>query len=468
MSLRDLRQALYSIPGFAGGTLGDQIDRKPPKPQPSPYPKPPKFPLPFPIPKLPILGMNSPENVPLGPDDIGWEGIRNFRRGVGAVPLGGPSIGRREDIVPVSQLPIGPPDEEPDEEELAPITRAIEPSAAPPMGELLGLPSSVPLDRAPVMIRRNDRGRPLSTIGGDSSLERDLELLNAQESYKAPHSWKDLAKASILGFINRGLPGVAANVANYELDPSVRNEMAVGQDAQKTQERIQREILRRKVVGADADNQLDRQYKTAQIERMRHPVEPDRVVGGQIVRRNQSGGYEPVYTGTAKPEKAKPVRRYIIGNRIVEEQPDGSLKEVFTAPDKPEKPEPDIGFTNSNIERNISEAEGEKVKVEQRMAEIPITITEMDAYGQPQVKPNPEYTEHKNRRDALIDQIRRFRADLKAPKTRSGSQSQGFKPARDGKYHYTPEQIRASLQPGQSYEEVVAKLKANPRVVIEQ
>lgn len=41
------------------------------------------------------------------------------------------------------------------------------------------------------------------------------------------------------------------------------------------------------------------------------------------------------------------------------------------------------------------------------------------------------------------------------------------KPADDGKYHYTEEQIRAALKPGQTYEDVLSKLKARSNVVID-
>lgn len=42
------------------------------------------------------------------------------------------------------------------------------------------------------------------------------------------------------------------------------------------------------------------------------------------------------------------------------------------------------------------------------------------------------------------------------------------KPSGDGKYHYTPAQIKAALQPGQSYDDIVKQLKAHPGVIIDQ
>jgi hypothetical protein len=43
-----------------------------------------------------------------------------------------------------------------------------------------------------------------------------------------------------------------------------------------------------------------------------------------------------------------------------------------------------------------------------------------------------------------------------------------FKPAQDGKYHYTPDQIRGALKPGQTYDDVVRQLSARPNVIIDQ
>jgi hypothetical protein len=69
------------------------------------------------------------------------------------------------------------------------------------------------------------------------------------------------------------------------------------------------------------------------------------------------------------------------------------------------------------------------------------------------------------RRDELQLQIKDARDALQSSSVPSSPQS-AVRP--DGKYHYTPDQIRRALRPGQSYESVLRQLQSRPNVVIDQ
>jgi len=366
---------------------------------------------------------------------------------------------------PETNLPVGEPN-------VPVLTRQpVVPTNPEPVSPLLeSLRREIPpveVGSAPPMVIRRD-GRPTNKFIGDGDpLERAEVRRRALSEYEPKkESKKHLVLRTLLNFVGGGIPGAAQTLIGpggvmdrRALDRNwQQNELA------KENESIQGLRLDRRAGMQDRLLESQVLENQAQAQRaLREPAAPSLV---------DYGGYQIPQTEAARLAQAralaegKPVakRRYTIGNQIVEEQPDGSLKPVFTGADKPQE---DVEFANRSVQQNISDAEGEKAKIEKRMSEIPITIQGVNAYGEPTTQPNPEYVEHKNRRDSLIDQIRKWRADIKAPKL-TRSTPQVVKPARDGKFHYTPEQIRASLQPGQSYEEIYAKLKANPKVVIQE
>lgn len=356
----------------------------------------------------------------------------------------------------------------------APVRRVALPEPAP-AGELPAFDSEPQRDFTlrgrtladmpppPTMIQRNNKGRPVAIIGGDDPIQKNLELIRAQEGYKAPRSTKD----QILALLQGGVSGAI----DYATNQKTRNRWAVGEDIANEEGQIARELGLRK-----SQNDLNRAglqddllrsqigENEAQAQRaLREPLtrEPGFTLGQGQVRYGPDG--KVIATRPGKPTVEKPPERQVIDGKLLERQSDGLWKPVYESSAKPDT----SGFTNDQIQQNIRDAEGEKAKIEQRLAEIPITINGVDEYGQPAIKPNPEYVEHKNRRDKLIDDIRKFRADLKAPTSRG--QNRVVKPARDGKYHYTQAQIRTAAESsGKSYDEVLRQLKARPNVVIDQ
>lgn len=123
----------------------------------------------------------------------------------------------------------------------------------------------------------------------------------------------------------------------------------------------------------------------------------------------------------------------------------------------------DASFTNAQIRTSIDEAENEKKTLGQPPPTEVDDIVQGENRGK---KVNPAYVHWSQRYNQLDDQIRHLRTQLK-PESVGPKTSAAVKPASDGKFHYTPVQIRQSLQPGQTYEDIYQKLKANPKVVID-
>ena len=89
------------------------------------------------------------------------------------------------------------------------------------------------LGAPPTMIRHNNKGRPVAAIGGDT-IDRNRQLIEAQEGYQAPRSTKD----QIMAFVTGGIPGGLA----YATDQNTRNQAAVGGDIEREQGQIDREL----------------------------------------------------------------------------------------------------------------------------------------------------------------------------------------------------------------------------------
>ncbi len=140
-------------------------------------------------------------------------------------------------------------------------------------------------------------------------------------------------------------------------------------------------------------------------------------------------------------------------------------KPLVAEPAPTDKVGPNVAFINQNISQSIADAQGEKAKIKDALANTAEYLPDtQDTNGAVVKHPNPIYKDLQDRDRALDTQIREWRMKLKPEPKSSGP----IKPAKDGKFHYTEAQIRASLQPGQSYEEIYAKLKARSNVVIDE
>lgn len=86
----------------------------------------------------------------------------------------------------------------------------------------------------PPMIERNNKGRPVSIVGGDDPVANNMALIRSQEAYKAPRSTKD----QILSLLTGGIPGAI----DYATNQNTRNRWATGQDIADEEGQIQREL----------------------------------------------------------------------------------------------------------------------------------------------------------------------------------------------------------------------------------
>lgn len=347
---------------------------------------------------------------------------------------------------------------------------------------------------APTLITRNDRGRPLSAVGEDP-LTRDQDLLRAQQDYKAPFSKKDFALQTLFGFLRGGLPGAGLSAIDYGANQDTRNQMAVGSDMARTQGRINDELLTRNQNNDLLNDQSTRQYRNAQtvelLSRASRPERPANVQTGKAIQpdgtaiqmeRNPTTGQwevslqdgQPIVV--APPPKTSPkVKVNVPGVGELEVSPDSALGYYGAQGNRADTLTRDnekAGQQNASIEQNIASAREEQSKVEQALRDTAPTITKPGitysdgSSDPPTVTRNPVYADLESRRDKLIDDQRRWGAEKKP--VVSTPRGAGFKPARDGKFHYTPEQIRQSLKPGQTYEDVLRQLKARPNVMIDE
>jgi hypothetical protein len=320
------------------------------------------------------------------------------------------------------------------------------------------------LGAPPILIRRNNKNRPLEALGGQDSLERDQALLDAQSAYKAPRSTKDLLITLGLGFVGGGIPGAVRQGLGYELNQDVRNQDAVGSDMAQTQERLQRGLLQRNQVNDLLNDQSTREYRNAQtadiLTRATRPPKSD----SKFIER-PDGVYEVSATnpdgrkiGNIPPEarskNANPTRYFerpdgVYG--INDEHPEGF--KVSGVPGTPEKPD-DSGFTNELIQRNIQEAASERDRIWDSLKTIPSTVetVKTDPYTLEQTKvqePNPVYTDLIRRGRELDDHIRTYRGQLKAPKATRGATK------------YTEADVRArAAAMGKNADAAVAKARA--------
>lgn len=174
-----------------------------------------------------------------------------------------------------------------------PITRDVSPQT-PDLSQM-GAP--------PVMIGTH-HGRPTSIVGGNDPLANDQQLLTRQMAYKAPRSTKDALISTALGFLNRGIPGAIGGLANYELNPDVRDQMAGGRDMADTRKRIQGEMLRRKTANDALNEQLklEQGISTVNLNRARtdNLTHPPAKPGQHIMTKDGWALLDPA-TGAVKP-----------------------------------------------------------------------------------------------------------------------------------------------------------------------
>lgn len=417
------------------------------------------------------------------------------------------------------------------------LTRGLIPDPVTPPSPMLdrdisgGVPTdySAPipagLESAPSGLMRHN-GRPVAVVGAGDPLQRDQQLLNAQLAYKAPRSTKDAILATVFGLINHGLPGAGAGLADYELNQNTRNRYAVGEDAQQTQGRIQRELLTRHATNEALDDEAKRNLENAQAQKALAPTtyKPDVLPGRDGYLRSID-----TTTGRAtlvRDSSGAPIKGKVNSTHEWRTDPSGKAELWETTPGEADRKVE--GATNSTKDlvqtpwgmgthdaavtagataenRTYTRQTAEETKAANRAAALAsaneadqraqahqqeaahinsrILQMETELRGMGAVSPDDpnkivlmqnlnqakEQQAYEQRQaDSSTEDGRKARAEaLKYPVTR-GDKPPVFTPGRDGKYHYTPDQIRQSLKPGQTYENVLQQLSSRPNVIIDQ
>jgi hypothetical protein len=301
-----------------------------------------------------------------------YEAVHGLSR---EVPLGGDSIGAMNRVVPVGDLPREVPGRQP-----VPLeTTAVDPSANTllmrhpivpvPGGRLVApaeeLPAPDPepqrdftpqqrtladMPAPPAMIQHNNKGRPVAIIGGDDPIHNNLELIRAQEGYKAPRSTKD----QLLALLGGGVGGAI----DYATNQKTRNRWAVGEDIANEEGQIGRDLGLRK-----SQNDLNRAglqedlirsqigENKAQAQRAaREPLtrEPGFTLGEGQERYDAQGNV--IASRPGKPTSEKPPERNVINGVLVERQADGTWKPVYESPTKP-----DVGVEDADAKYKKAE-----------------------------------------------------------------------------------------------------------------
>ena len=267
-------------------------------------------------------------------------------------------------------------------------------------------------------------GHPVSAVGGVDELDADRQLLRTQQSERPRReSKKMIALRTGLGFLFGGIPGAVQTFAGDVMDRRALDRGRINQNISDTQGRIGQELLVRKTQNDLLNDETERGYKAAQTARaLREPVTRDMRVGNRILRQNPDGTYTPVYDAPEKPTERRPLLRSVTApdgsTRTLKSTDNGATWEQVPELQGAPKPEPDVSFGNSQIERNISEAVSEKKKIADALANTAEFIETPGPYsnGLPTKHPNPIHQSLKSRERELDDQIRRWRADMKAPK----------------------------------------------------
>lgn len=162
------------------------------------------------------------------------------------------------------------------------------------------IPSLSSLKAPPTMIQKNNKGRPVAIVGGDDPISNNMELIRAQEGYKAPRSTKD----QILSFLEGGVPGGIA----YATDQDTRNRWAVGGDIAREQGQIQRRVALDKSQNDLLNDQARRQLEGAQaIKALQEPREPGFTLGEGQTRYDPQGN--AVQSRPPKAQSKPPVKQ---------------------------------------------------------------------------------------------------------------------------------------------------------------
>lgn len=170
------------------------------------------------------------------------------------------------------------------------------------------------------------------------------------------------------------------------------------------------------------------------------------------------------YVKRAAGAKGEPDRE--VGGRMIRRQPDGSYQTVYESPEKPGQEKPDYKTRADWNYKKQAEAEAAAKDLRGQAEKADVTT-----YAGQQLQADLLKRAGEAEKSALDY---RDKGDIAATEA-SGSAGAtngrrgAVKPGKDGKYHYTLEQIKAhAIKIGESYEAVLRQLRADKRAVIDE
>jgi len=389
-------------------------------------------------------------------------------------------------------------------EPMSPLPPGVLPE--PPADLGLEMNTRVPLDsNIPLLAPKGGRPKLLPRLRPEDELAGQQQLRTAVGDYEPEKaSWKEflpyIINATLSGGKHgpMGLLGAAGTaIAQKYIQPKMPNEAWKAKQLGETDKRIeglekdetrdlQQEDVRSEIALRRLKPRLEREGREQQEKEKRianlltmhdrlghyRPEDINDIGSQQLKAQAQELGIDLV--PYEAPEKASAVPPHLtVGDTVFERDKSGNwapAKGLPKVPPKASEEKPDYETRAAYFIKRQKEKEAEAADLDQQINAI--VPAGQDNQG------NAVYTDQQKavvqrlttQRQQALNDANDFRTKGDeaatmpvAPKTQGT-----VKPAKDGKWHYTVDQIRASLQPGQTYEEIYAQLKANPKVVIEE
>lgn len=278
------------------------------------------------------------------------------------------------------------------------------------------------------------RGRPARniTLEGD---DQTLDYANRVAKYEPQEGgggWWPKIRAALAGFAAGGPVGAGAafgtRMLREKFEPTLADQEWKREQMGEVGPEVEQIRKSRKDTLQEESTRANIDLAKARTDALKNPKQSARIVerkDGVYMLNPQTNKFEkvaeiPPEAGTPGSTRYIPRADGVYG--VNAEHPNGfKLKGI---PGNAGKDEEDVSFGNAQIQRAISEAQAEQAKIDSAMVGIPPTIEATDILtGTKKMAPNPEYTYNMTRRRQLDDQIRRWRTQLKAPKTKAGATS---------------------------------------------
>lgn len=411
-----------------------------------------------------------------------YEAIRRLSRG------GSPDTPEAKPDIPLlSRGPISTTTVDPNATTITPRPLAAAPSfpapadiAPEPLDRNVApqTPSLRTISPPPVMMLTRG-GHAVDATGGASSMDANQTLLRTQQGEVPKRESKKMVLLRTLGGLALGgIPGALQTAAGDLSDRRALDRGRINRNIADTQGDINRELLVRKSQDELLNNQTKRELENAQaIRALREPLtrEPGFTLAPGQTRFGANG--QPLANLPGVERTIAPHNPLIVDVKNADGSTTRKLSRDYgqtweeaqglgdAAP--PEKP---VGDSHQLAEWNYKkqrEAEsGAKDLRQQAERIVPTPGYDLD-------KSQTAQKEDLLRRATALEQdARKYRDEgdraATKPKPLSRGTQKPFVPARDGKYHYTPDQIRSAIKPGQTYEDVLKQLQSRPNVVIDQ